>query len=124
MAYIDIPDRIKKRDGSLEDNSTYFKAVSNSLRNIVMTPIGSVPGNPEFGTNMSTIIFNQLDPLTSAIIEEELLAAIDKWEPRVKVKSVIVEEVPEYSRITVNLVFSIINDLNDQEHSTKISIQR
>jgi phage baseplate assembly protein W len=124
MIYIDIPDRVKKRDGTLEENSTYFKAVSNSLRNIIMTPKGSVPGNPEFGINISRVIFNQLDPLTSFIIEEEIRAAIDKWEPRVEIKNIIVDEVPEYNRITCNIIFKISNDLNDQDHSTKISIQR
>ena len=45
MVYTDIDDNF--------NIVTKDVAVENSIKNIIQTPIGSVPGHPEFGSNLN-----------------------------------------------------------------------
>jgi len=91
------------------------EAVENSLHNILSTPIGSVPGHPEFGCGIDKYLFELIDPLVSQMIEEEIRYAIKRWEPRVKIRKVIVIEDPDYNRLIIKIAYSIIKDKENAE---------
>lgn len=90
-------------------------AVLNSLTNIIATPIGSVPGHPEFGCGMDKYLFELIDPLIAQLIEEEIRYAVLRWEPRVKIIKIDVTDDPDYNRILINIYFSIKSDPENLE---------
>jgi phage baseplate assembly protein W len=111
MNYIDMPDKFKKLNGEEEDFSRNIKAVNNSIRNILSTRKGSVPGHPEFGCNASDYLFELIDPLIESYIESDIIYAIKRWEPRVSIKTVKVVSDSDYNRVIVNITYKLKTDV-------------
>ena len=105
MEYIDIPDNIKK-----ENVKTWEGAVNNSIRNIIATPVGSMPGHPEFGSGVSKYLFELLDPLTEELIKSEIEYAMDRWERRIKIITIDIISDMDYNRILIKMYYVIKND--------------
>jgi len=78
-------------------------AINNAIKNILLTRIGSLPGKPTFGSNISASLFNQIDHVTKGIIEKSVEEALAKWEPRIIVRNVTVTEVPEYNKLIATI---------------------
>jgi len=64
------------------------KAVRLALLNLIRTPIGSRPYNPNFGSRVFEYLFKPADPLTEDNLTEDLAYAIRTWEPRVDLISI------------------------------------
>lgn len=60
-------------------------AINGEILNIILTPIGSVHFEPEFGSNIPGMIFDQPTEFTTWAIEDELLLSLHRWLPVVKV---------------------------------------
>jgi phage baseplate assembly protein W len=83
-------------------------AIARSIRNIVLTSPGEEFFNPDFGSNVSRLLFDNLDDLTALSIRDEIENSIRNYEPRVQLIDVIV--VPEYdnNEFNVTVVYKII----------------
>jgi len=83
------------------------KAINNSIKNIMMTRIGSLPGKPEFGSNVMNIVFELMDGNnTSDILKNSIMQALIKWEPRIDINYVNIKEIHEYNRIVANINYT------------------
>jgi len=109
MKNTDIPSRLN------DINSNGYDAINLSLQNVLATPIGSVPGHPEFGCGIDKYLFEMIDPLVTQLIEEDIRYAVNRWEPRVKIISVEVIEDPDYNRILIKLTYTIKKDIENIE---------
>jgi len=58
-------------------------AIKNSVKNIVLTEIGTRPFNPEFGTQVTNLLFENIDLITQRQITTEIENGIRKFEPRI-----------------------------------------
>jgi len=63
--------------------------INQCIRIILTTRKGTVPHRPEFGSNLQDYIDWPIDRARPHIIRESL-GAIERWEPRVRVKQVSV----------------------------------
>lgn len=63
-------------------------AVKSALINLMRTPIGSRPFDPEYGTNLDKFLFELADPITESLINDSLAASIKRFEPRVQLISI------------------------------------
>ena len=59
-------------------------AISRSVRNIVMTYPGEKFFQPDFGSRVSKLLFENVDDITASQIQEEIEFSISNYEPRVK----------------------------------------
>ena len=84
---------------TVEDSS----AINNSIRNIILTPKGSLPSNPEFGTNLGSRLFDQLDHITETAMRSTISDALNKFEKRIIVDEIIMKSVPEYNRVQIQI---------------------
>lgn len=84
-------------------------AVINSIKNLVLTNHYERPFQPEIGSNVSKLLFEQLDFVTAAALEREILQTIKNFEPRASVYRV--KALPDYDNngFTVDMEFTIIN---------------
>lgn len=66
-------------------DSTVFdeKAIGNSIRNILLTPLGSMPGKPEFGSRLLEIPFSPNDSTTRILATRVVYEALVRWEKRI-----------------------------------------
>ena len=69
-------------------------AITRSVRNIIFTYPGEKPFDPEFGSQVSRMLFENIDPLNAIKIKREIRYSIDRYEPRVLLTNV--EVTPNY----------------------------
>jgi len=91
-------------------------AIARSVRNIVMTLPGEKPFDPTFGSSVSSLLFENMDEITSSLIVDEIRTSIDNYEPRVELLSVEVNPDYEGNSYDVGIIYDIIGaDIPPQE---------
>lgn len=85
-------------------------AIINSVKNLVLTNHYERPFQPEIGSNIRKLLFNNVDGLTSARIEREIKETIDNFEPRAKTSKITVVPAPDENGYKVELEFFLINN--------------
>jgi phage baseplate assembly protein W len=99
---------------NMETNIYDSDAIKASIMNIVLTQKGSIPGYPEFGTNVYKYLFEPLTMFTKISLADEIKSAIYKYDNRVSNVNVsIVDGKANYS-IVVNIKFSTNFDKEPQ----------
>ena len=63
-------------------------AIARSVRNIVLTTPGEKFFDPDFGSNVTRLLFENVDDITASQIQEEIEFSINNYEPRVKLLNV------------------------------------
>jgi phage baseplate assembly protein W len=84
-------------------------AVINSLKNLILTNHYERPFQPDIGSNVRKLLFENLDIVTSTALEREIEQVIKNYEPRVRLESVSVAPNFDDNAFTVNMQFSIVN---------------
>jgi len=79
-------------------------AISRSIRNIIFTSPGEKPFSPDFGSNVTRVLFDNIDDLSALTIRDEIEDSIRKYEPRVSL--IEVKVLPDYDNNAFNVVMS------------------
>ena len=122
MATVTIPTERTFRDLDLNFNIHPVKkdinthknefAVINSIKNLVLTNHYERPFQPELGSNIRRLLFENVDSVTAAVIENEITEVIGNFEPRAQVSKVTAVPSPDENRYNIELEFFIINSPN------------
>ena len=83
-------------------------AIARSIRNLIMTVPGERPFNPVLGSQVTNLLFENLDKLTASTIKTEIINTIQNFEPRVKLNEVIVRANPQNLEFDVKIQYYII----------------
>jgi phage baseplate assembly protein W len=85
------------------------RAVINSIKNLILTNHYEKPFNPDIGSNVRALLFENLDIITASTLEREITQTIGTYEPRAKILGVTV--VPDYDNnaFNVSMQFYITN---------------
>ena len=94
------------------------KAVIQSIRNILMTRIGELGFEENFGSNMPTVLFDLIDPNLQYTLEDRIKWAINTYEPRADIDFVEVVVDRENNMISANIQFYILN----QEQPVEVTL--
>ncbi len=65
-------------------------AIARAIRNLVFTIPGEKPFQPNIGSNVSRLLFENLDRITASSIQSEIENTINNFEPRVSLNEVTV----------------------------------
>jgi len=87
-------------------------AVINSVKNLILTNHYERPFQPELGSNIRRLLFENIDSVIAAQIEREIEETILNFEPRVQVSKVTATAAPDENRYNVELEFFVINSPN------------
>lgn len=84
-------------------------AIINSIKNIILTSHYEKPFQPDFGSNVRKLLFENLDIITASALEREIEQTIRNFETRVRVVSV--RAIPDFDNngFSVQMEFYIIN---------------
>lgn len=84
-------------------------AVINSIKNLILTNHYERPFHPEIGSNVSKLLFENLDFVTASSLERDILQTVENFEPRASVYKV--RAIPDYDNngFTVDMEFTIVN---------------
>lgn len=84
-------------------------AVVNSIKNLVLTNHYERPFQPEIGSNIRRLLFENLDTVTASLVQEDITKTIQNFEPRASISDLRV--IPDYDNngFKVYMEFFIIN---------------
>lgn len=84
-------------------------AVINSIKNLVLTSPYEKPFQPEIGSRVNYLLFENMDQVTASVLEREIKQTIDNYEPRVSVNQI--SAIPDFDNngYSISLEFLIIN---------------
>ena len=87
-------------------------AIINSVKNLILTNHYERPFQPELGSNIRRLLFENVDSVMASRIEREIEETILNFEPRVEISKVTATASPDENRYNVELEFFVINNPN------------
>ena len=89
---------------------------SDCINQSVKTILSTTPGErlmlPEFGSNLKQYVFEQLDFTTTELIIAEVELALERWEDRISVQDVYVEQLEDDNILILTVVY-VINETGE-----------
>lgn len=86
---------------------TGVEEVDAAIRMILSTVPGERVMRPEFGCSMWEMIFAPLTAGTIGLIEQAVREALERWEPRITLESVIAEPEQESGAVHITVTYRI-----------------
>ena len=83
-------------------------AIARSIRNLVFTTPGERFFNPNLGSGVSKLLFDNIDDISAAAIRDEIEETIIKFEPRVKLEDVKVKGDFDNNQFNVTITYDVI----------------
>ena len=91
-------------------------AIARSIKNIVFTLPGEKFFDPEFGSDISASLFENLDDISGGIIEDQIRESITNYEPRVELLSVKTNPNYDNNAFDVTITYEVVGaDIPPQE---------
>lgn len=88
---------------------TAERAVINSVKNLLLTNHYERPFQPDLGSNIRRLLFENADSITASLLEREIQQTIENFEPRARVKDIRVIAKFDENGFEVELTFYIVN---------------
>ena len=83
-------------------------AIARAVRNIVSTTPGEKFFDPDFGSSVSEILFENVDDITAVSIEDEIKSSLKNYEPRVELINVTVDPNFDANQFDVRITYRIV----------------
>jgi phage baseplate assembly protein W len=100
-------------------------SIARAIRNLIFTVPGDKPFQPEVGSNVDNLLFDNMDELTAASIRSEIEYTINNFEPRVELNEVIVEPNYDDNEFNVTIKYYIVGiDVPQQELAFALQLTR
>jgi|TARA_B100000427_G_scaffold73716_1_gene59751 hypothetical protein len=91
-------------------------AIARSIRNIVFTLPGEKFFDPDFGSDISGSLFENIDDITGGIIEDQIRQSINNYEPRVNLLSLQTNPNFDNNAFDVTITYEVVGaDIPPQE---------
>lgn len=97
------------------------QAIKQSIVNIILTNRGERPFDPNYGSNITSQLFENFDPIIESIIDEQVRVPIANYEPRAKVLDVSV--TGSGNSMSIAIQFKIISP-SETVTSVNIPVER
>ena len=86
-------------------------AVKRSIKLLLMSRAGETPFFPEFGSLIFPLLFEPIDPITTVLLQHEILATIAAYEPRVNIRQLTATPSSDEQGYDIDCLFTIINQV-------------
>ena len=107
--YRDLDLFFSKKSNKDVNKVTDIEAVKRSVRNLVLLNSYEKPFHPEIAGDVRGLLFENMTPLTSAVIARKIQDVIENFEPRARLTGV--QSVPDFDRnaYEVTVYFYVVN---------------
>jgi phage baseplate assembly protein W len=85
-------------------------AIINSVKNLILTNFYERPFQPEIGSNVRRLLFDNIDTIIAAQLERAIEETILNFEPRVQISNITAVPRPDENKYSVQLEFFVINN--------------
>ena len=107
--YRDLDLFFSKKSNKDVNKVTDIQAVKRSVRNLVLLNSYEKPFHPEIAGDVRGLLFENMTPLTSAVIARKIQDVIENFEPRARLTGV--QSIPDFDRnaYEVTVYFYVVN---------------
>ena len=84
------------------------RAFSQSVRNLLLTTFGERPFQPEIGSRVKGLLFEQWDVFAADAIRTEIFNTMERLEPRIEVTEVKVDDSPDNNAVDISMDYIIV----------------
>ena len=111
---VNLPFTRDNKTGWFDQSFTTLDAAKSNLRNLLLTMKGERLMQPNFGTDLMKLVFEQDDGTLVDRIRETIIDAVEFWLPYLNINTIEVNDSVEsddmnFNRFNIKLVFSIKN---------------
>lgn len=75
----------------------------SSWNSILLTPVGTYPFDPDFGSRLLNFVFEPADSQTSSNIKNEIVSKLSRYDDRGSVEDVTVKYLPDRKGFTIDI---------------------
>lgn len=86
---------------------TEQEEIAQSVRMILLTRRGERPYRPDFGARLDRFAFENMDTTTRNLIRQEVVAALQEWEPRIWMIEVSFQPEPQNGQLIVDIHYQL-----------------
>lgn len=86
--------------------TTEEQAISN-LKNLILTRKGERPFQPDFGTDVYSLLFEQITSDLGDTLDSNLRADIKYWLPYIIIDDILINVEEDYNRVSISMKFKI-----------------
>ena len=107
--YRDLDLFFSKKSNKDVNKVTDIEAVKRSVRNLILLNSYEKPFHPEIAGDVRGLLFENMTPLTSAVIARKIQDVIENFEPRARLTGV--QAIPDFDRnlYEVTVYFYVVN---------------
>jgi phage baseplate assembly protein W len=97
-------------------------SVKRGIRNILLTETTERLFQPDVGSGIKGLLFEQMSDITAQLLEDQVRSAVESWEDRADIVEIVVTPDEDYNRYRVAVTFRIVNQLEEQ--ALEVYLQR
>lgn len=94
--------------------TTEEQSISN-LKNLLLTRKGERPFQPEFGSDIYSLMFEPIESGFDDSLQTSLRNDIKYWLPYIVINDIIVDSVPDRNYVSISLTFKVTLDGANQQ---------
>ena len=91
------------------NKKTGTDAVKRSIRNLIFTNYYERPFKSSLGSDVTRLLFDNVDVLTASFIEDAIIRLINNFEPRARLNSVRVTADYDNNGFGVEIQYTVVN---------------
>ena len=95
--------------------------LKTALKHLLRTRNFERPFHPEIGTQIQSLMFENFTSAVKIAMERTIRESIEKFEPRVRLIELVVDEAEDSNELVVNIIFALKNTNNPITITTFIS---
>lgn len=88
---------------------TNARAISFSIKNLILTLNGERPFNSAIGSPVKRLLFELMGDQLKIVLKRIISDTIDNFEPRVSLIDVIINDSPDNNSIYITIIYKIVN---------------
>lgn len=107
-----------ERDGVFRMSTTSIEKYRSNLYTLIFTGVGERPMEPEFGTILKYLLFDQLTDETYSKIKNDIKTKVDFWIPEIVINEIIIDNGLsniENNIFSIKISFGLKNDPTIQD---------
>ena len=87
-------------------------AIKQAIVNLLLTNKGERLMNPDYGSDIRRYLFEPLDYGTSALVKQNIVTTIGRFEPRISVQEIVSRPDFENNGFEITMTYSIVGTSN------------
>lgn len=121
-SYTDIQSYLKSENNDISV-VTGFDAINNSINNILTIRNYEIPSQPQEFIDLYSYLHEIADEITFEAMRIEIKDVLARWETRISVMEVIIDDFSTDNYIVLTIVYKLRNDVANNLQSTTVTIK-